>query len=599
MPNKRGNPVKTVVKSSVGYLWREIWSYKKLYYIVYCSDILIKTAIPFINLYIPKFIIDELLGERNVKRLAFYTIWMIALNILLPYLQAITNEYLSKVYHDDFTRYFEALLGKKIMKMDFENTESKAVLERAEKAKNGLSWAGGVAGINGTLSSILTSLFTVIGIIGVMVTGPWPLLILVLINVVCNAFMNKKSNQIARKYFGKFSELNRPFSYIFYKLSDIRYAKDIRLYEADTMMLEHADSYNKRIARVYKNQSNESIKYHAGVSLVTILRNSLSFLYLGYQVIGRRITIGDFTMYINAGDTFGTAADTIIAKLQDLIQKSFYLNEYVNFMQIPDHKDCGTQQIPEQMGHRIEFRNVSFQYPQSDKMILKDVNITVEDGEHLAIVGLNGAGKTTFVKLLCRLYDVTSGEILLDGKNIKEFEYEEYMKLLAVVFQDFKLLAFSALENILLEKEEYDKERLMQIMEQVNLKDKFDHLPEGIDTPIFRYFDAKGVELSGGEQQKLAIARALYKDAPIVILDEPTAALDPKAESEIYEQFNQMVGGKTAFYISHRLSSCKFCDKIAVFSEGTIMEYGTHEELVQMEQGIYAQLYLLQAQYYQ
>lgn len=252
----------------------------------------------------------------------------------------------------------------------------------------------------------------------------------------------------------------------------------------------------------------------------------------------------------------------------------------------PDHKD-----------HIIEFRDVSFTYPGTQVKVLDHVSITIRSGEHLSIVGLNGAGKTTFVKLLCRLYDVDQGEILLDGVNIKDYEYVEYMKLFSVVFQDFKLLAFSIRENIILDQKASEEE-IANIYKLAGIEDKIISLEKGIDTIIFKSFDKDGIELSGGEQQKLAIARALYKNSLIVILDEPTAALDPIAEYDIYRQFDTLVGGKTAIYISHRLSSCKFCDKIAVFAEGMIKEYGNHDELVNLSGGIYPEMFAAQAQYY-
>ena len=212
-------------------------------------------------------------------------------------------------------------------------------------------------------------------------------------------------------------------------------------------------------------------------------------------------------------------------------------------------------------------------------------------------MGLNGAGKTTFIKLLCRLYDVTEGEILIDGVNIKEYDQEEYRRLFAVVFQDFQLFAFSMRENIALCCEA-DDDRINEVLKQSGLYGDVQKLEHGLDTTLFKSFDEKGTEFSGGQKQKTAISRALYKNAPIVILDEPTAALDPVAEYDIYRQFNTLVGGKTAIYISHRLSSCKFCDKIAVFAEDTIKEYGTHDELADIRGGIYSEMFAAQAQYY-
>lgn len=217
-------------------------------------------------------------------------------------------------------------------------------------------------------------------------------------------------------------------------------------------------------------------------------------------------------------------------------------------------------------------------------------------------MGLNGAGKTTFIKLLCRLYDPTDGQILMDGKDIKEYDYEEYMKLFAPVFQDFKLFGFTIGENVITKDRELfteeETKRLEELLNLVDLDGLIQKKEKGIDTTIFRFFEEDGIEPSGGEQQKLAIARALYKDAPVLILDEPTAALDPIAEYEVYRQFHTLVGDKTAFYISHRLSSCRFCDRIAVFDEGRIAEYGTHEELVKIPGGIYVGMFEAQARYY-
>ena len=247
----------------------------------------------------------------------------------------------------------------------------------------------------------------------------------------------------------------------------------------------------------------------------------------------------------------------------------------------------------------LEFKNVSFKYPRSKEFTLKNISIKINEGEKLSVVGLNGAGKTTFIKLLARLYDPTEGEILLNGVNINEYDYDEYMKLLSVVFQDFKLMSFSIKENIALN--DFNKVKDEEI-EEVLIKSGFgkdlEKLPKGINTPIYKNFDEGGIEFSGGQAQKLAIARAVYKDAPIVILDEPTAALDPKAEYEIYSKFNELIGKKTTIYISHRLSSCRFCDNIAVFQKGKLIQYGTHDELVKDKGNEYETMYSAQAQYY-
>ena len=247
----------------------------------------------------------------------------------------------------------------------------------------------------------------------------------------------------------------------------------------------------------------------------------------------------------------------------------------------------------------IEFKNVSFRYPGSKGYALKNINACIKSGEHWSVVGLNGAGKSTFIKLLCRLYECTEGEILVNGVNIMEYDYSRYMKMLSVVFQDFCLLNFSIKENLICDRpDKVEDEKLLPLLEEVGLKDKVDSLSMGLMTPVFRYYDQNGFEPSGGEQQKIAMARALYKNAPVLILDEPTAALDPVAEKEIYEQFDSMVRNKTAIFISHRLASCRFCDKLLVFKDGEIVERGTHESLVNLSDGLYARMYKTQEKMY-
>ncbi len=585
-------------KVTIGYLYREIWKYRKSYFFLYLIDIICRAVQPFLMIVFPKYLIDELLNERRISNLILIVSLMVGFNFLISIIKSMTSETLTKTYQDDFTKHFDALLGRKIMKMDYENTENKEMLERAEKAKTGMSWAGGIGGITETLALMISSFLTLIGVVGILAFGSPLLLLIIVINTSLNTLWNAKKNALQRKYFGQFSNLNRAFSYIFYKLSDFRYGKDIRLYQAEEMMVCNADQYNQSMTKIWKNQAEEGLKYNLGIRMVTTFRNSITYLYLGYLAIKKNISIGDFTMYLNACDTFGSSADTLLSQWQELIKKSFFMLEFVTFMSIREHLylgdiECDLTEIP-----TIEFKNVSFAYPGSDQLILQDISFQIKPGEHVAIVGVNGAGKTTMIKLLCRLYEVTDGEILVQGINIKNYRYEDYMKLLSVVFQDFKLLAFSVGENITLNQEERNETKLLDAILKVNLKERMEELTKGVTTAIYHYFEEDGFEPSGGEQQRIAIARALYKDAKIVILDEPTAALDPIAESEIYEHFHELVGGKTAIYISHRLSSCKFCDRIIVLSEGSIAESGNHKELIVREDGLYAMLYNKQAQYY-
>ncbi len=341
----------------------------------------------------------------------------------------------------------------------------------------------------------------------------------------------------------------------------------------------------------------------------------LVYGYMTYKVITKAIGLGDFSMYASAATQFGQCLSQAMNTYMEMSQLCRYIESYMEFdclqpsVQVGKRKDVPFDNL------KLEFRGVSFKYPKSDVNVLNNVNITISSGEKLSIVGLNGAGKTTFIKLLTRLYEPTEGAIYLNGVNIleydlkeyldlmsvvfqdfKEYDLKEYLDLMSVVFQDFKLLAFSIRENIVFNQEAAEDD-IIKVLQEAGFDQDLVKLPKGIDTPIYKTFEEDGIEFSGGQSQKIAIARSIYKDSPIVILDEPTSALDPIAEYDIYHRFNQMVGDKTTIYISHRLSSCLFCDRIAVFKEGQIVELGTHDALMK-EEGLYQEMYQAQAQYY-
>lgn len=280
-----------------------------------------------------------------------------------------------------------------------------------------------------------------------------------------------------------------------------------------------------------------------------------------------------------------------------------HLQGLFDFLDIPNKKYQGSIPVEKRAfceggdnDYEIEFCDVSFKYPSSDSYALRNVSLKFKNAERLAVVGMNGSGKTTFIKLLCRLYDPTEGKILLNGVDIRKYDYDEYMSIFSVVFQDFKLFSFSLGQNIAASVE-YNKAKVEDCLNEAGFSNRLQEMIDGVDTWLYKDFDEKGVEISGGEAQKIALARALYKDAPLIILDEPTAALDPIAEYEIYSKFNEIVGSKTAIYISHRLSSCRFCDDIAVFDNGQIVQRGRHDELVDSD-GKYHELWYAQAQYY-
>lgn len=345
--------------------------------------------------------------------------------------------------------------------------------------------------------------------------------------------------------------------------------------------------------------------YYAGIeksTLVIILAQFLNFFT--YGIIGIRVLLGFLPIgYIIQ---LSSALSQLLTSLPDLIQyvamslsQPQTLIDFYAFMDLPEEKSVGSLPIEKRLDneYELEVKDLSFAYPDTTEEVLKDLNVDFEVGKKYAIVGENGSGKTTFIKLLMRLYEPSSGEILLNKIDAQKYKLTEYFQLFSVVFQDFRLLGLNLGQNIAV-NQNYDSELAMANLEEVGLDDFIEKLPKGLETYLSKEFDNSGVQFSGGQAQKVAMARALYKNSPVMILDEPTAALDPVAEFEIYQKFDEIVEDKTAFYISHRLSSCRFCDEILVFDEGEIVQKGSHEELVK-QPGKYYDLWHAQAQYYQ
>jgi ABC-type multidrug transport system fused ATPase/permease subunit len=317
------------------------------------------------------------------------------------------------------------------------------------------------------------------------------------------------------------------------------------------------------------------------------------------MILAGQLGIGDFVLYAGCVRNLAEALQILMRTFAKLRKCSAEVNDYRAYNEFCDAQSGGEEKLPEAKEYTVTFENVSFKYPGREDYALRNLNLTLPFGEKLAVVGLNGAGKTTFVKLLLKLYQPTEGRILLGGVDLRKIDTEEYYALFAPVFQDLELYAFSLAENVSMKtREATDSGRAKECLERAGLGEKLKEWPKGIETPMLRILHDDGILLSGGEKQKMALARALYKDAPIVVLDEPTAALDALSESEIYERFDSFVRGKSAVYVSYRLASTRFCDRIVMFENGELVECGSHEELMELG-GKYAQLFELQAKYYQ
>lgn len=424
--------------------------------------------------------------------------------------------------------------------------------------------------------------------------------VLLMANFAAPALQNQ-----AQTYWIKYAEQarmgNRWSGFYGYLAFERHRALDVRIYRQEMICRHYME---KREGFTPKSWITQKARGPMGLlkALSAALENGvflgLVYVFVCLKAWGGAFGVGAVTQYIGAVTALAGGLSTLLTTLGGMRANAAFLRTTFEFLDIPNAMYQGSLTVEKRSDRRyeVEFRDVSFKYPAAETWALRHVSFKFRVGERLAVVGENGSGKTTFIKLLCRLYDPTEGEILLNGIDIRKYDYAEYLSVFSVVFQDFRLLAFPLGENVAAAAQ-YDRERAEKCLDEAGFAERLAEMPAGLDTCLYKEFDDKGVEVSGGEAQKIAIARALYKDAPFIILDEPTAALDPKAEAEVYEKFNGIVGDKTAVYISHRLSSCRFCDKIAVFHEGQVVQTGSHDALAAAE-GKYRELWNAQAQYY-
>ena len=375
---------------------------------------------------------------------------------------------------------------------------------------------------------------------------------------------------------------------------------DNRIYRQQLIIDRFFRTFTLEHKRIFMDAYGKNFWYVLAPGTVfSWLTTGFSYLTVCFYCTLGAFPVGSVIKYVSYLGRVTGSIETLLDLFIRIAENEKFLADYLAFFDIPNDMYQGSLAVEKRSDKQfdITFQNVSFRYAGSSDPALKDINLNLRSGERLAVVGMNGSGKTTFVKLLCRLYDPTEGEILMNDFNIRKYDYRQYLDLFSVVFQDYSLLAVPLGNNVSCAAS-WNQEKAEELLEEVGFGKRYREMPRGLETPVYKNFDSDGVELSGGEAQKIALARALYRDTPFIILDEPTAALDPVAEAEIYARFDEIVGDKTAIYISHRLSSCKLCDRILVFHEGRIVQSGTHQELLSDETGKYYELWHAQAQYY-
>ena len=438
--------------------------------------------------------------------------------------------------------------------------------------------------------TMLMAGFHPIGLVFVLV-----LIVLVVGNILFNSFAQQKKGIYWNEVSGFMLEENRLAT----GCPQEHAGKDVRLYKQSDIFDAHNRQFAKKHFEVFSKANMKIFGVDIPGVVIRFMIHVCSFLLVCYYCVLQIFPIGSVIKYVGYLGNLINNIEGFFQTLASAKNNEQYLKVYLDFFEIKNDMYQGSLSVEKRSDKKfdIEFKNVSFKYPGSDTYALKNVSLDLQVGQKLAVVGMNGSGKTTFIKLLCRLYDPCEGEILMNDFNVRKYDYRQYLDLFSVVFQDYKLLSMS-LGNNVSTSGTWDAAKAEKYLYEVGFGERYENFPNKLETSIYKDFDTEGVELSGGEAQKVALARALYKEAPFIILDEPTAALDPIAEAEIYAKFDEIVGDKTAIYISHRLSSCRFCDKIAVFDKGEIVQVGTHEELLKDEQGKYYELWNAQAQYY-
>lgn len=580
----------------ISFFIKNGWKYDKCYVIWNILYQILNAFTPPITALIPKLIVDELLRSKSMDKPFFYVILLVSSLLLIQIL-------IVYFFKDGFSRRckvaaeFDNTLHRALYLCDYGNLEKPEFLELQEKSKKFLysNWHGFGYLLDCALG-IIGHAVTLLGLCVMISTLNIWIIIFFIVLSVTGAFYESLVLKRIKQMEDNVIDDQRRWMYFSSLFEKAELGRELRIYQAGEWLLKKEREFFTRANDILREQNKEFIKAGILTAVITYFEQLTAYGYLIYSVANSSISIGSFIMYISAITSFSIAIRQIINSIVEIQAYDMYYDNLETYLTIPSNMRKGTKKFPVNISHTIEFINVCFKYPGSEHYVLKNVSITLREGEKLLIVGENGAGKSTFIKLLMRLYDPTEGSIHLDGINIKELDYDNYLALFSTVFQDYHLFSFSLRENITM-ADSSDDEMVLQILNQTGLLNKMDSVNVKLDTEIHKNFDEDGFEPSGGEGQKIAIARALYKNAPILILDEPTAALDPRAEYEIYKQFQDMVKNKTAVYISHRLNSAKFCDVIAVFENGIITEYGSHEELLNLS-GKYAELFNMQAEFY-
>lgn len=577
------------------------WKTAPGYMLMIILNALISGGRIILNTVLPALLIDEILGARELNMLLVYGAGIVLNNVGVTFITKSIAKYID-VKGIWLQNAMVEQMGERIMNLEYSYLEDPYYLDLKERAIFAIENQSAIYTVIKSISDTLQGGVTLIGLLAILVTLGPVLIIVIAISLVIMFGLYKASSKTMVELMQDIVPINRRFGYYMNVAMEKPAQKDIRLYGMDKMLTKRIIEGNESLCDHFDKGFAGIGSITGGIGAVSELVSAFTYAYVGIRTIsdifGSRLSLGSLTMYVSSAITFSTSVAGFGENLFGLWQVVNYLDPFNEFMSLKEEtmEDGGQKFVGEV--ETVEFKNVTFTYPKAEKPVLKNVSFAIHRGEKISIVGLNGAGKSTLVKLICRMYKADCGEILVNGKNIYEYDYMSYMNVISAIFQDYKLFNFTIAENISCKETGVDEARIEQLVDEVGMREKIAELPNGIYSRFGKEYDEEGIEMSGGQGQKIAIARALYKKASMVILDEPASALDPMAEAEIYKKFNSLVEDKTAIYISHRMSSSVFCDKILIIDGGTVADFDTHSNLMQKKDSLYYKLFMSQAENY-
>ena len=597
--NDKEKPLYTT-RQNIAFTITNLWNWDKQLVFLCIAQAPLKVVLELSGLYIISLVIS--LIENNSDFGKF--IILLSVFIVIVLLLKIANNMISaKIrWRQDKIRFnYTNMLNHKNMDVDYENIENPDGLNKMQKAFGSIMTPhSATQNIVNILVDVATNIISIIALSAIITTLNPLLLFVITILTLIQYLFNRAGGKWHYRNAKNYAPLDRKLNHVTYISGEFGRAKDIRLYNLKPWLQQiFADALKERTKWYKKSEKASFCYYDINIAITQlVISNVIIWVYMINGVSNGTIMIADAVFYLSAIGTFSGVIMGVINSLSQLNNASLSICHLREFLDIPDKSNRGKGADIPDSAVDIVFENVSFIYPKSENYALKNLSFMIKKGEKIAIVGRNGAGKTTLIKLICGLYQPSHGSIRINGKNINEYNRDQYYSIISPVFQDIHLFPTSIAQNIALcEEYDIDMNKLMQASQFAGLQNKIDSLPEGYNTLLIKSVIENATELSGGEKQKLALARALYKDGILLVLDEPTAALDPIAENDMYLKYNSFSKNKTSIFISHRLTSTKFCDRIFLLDEGNIIETGSHDNLMALN-GKYAEIFNIQSHYY-